>query len=77
MWEFGISSANWKRSTQRNEIYYNAKQNEMNTTEWNETKYTKVRKAIERNGDLLTPDNVYSTWNMFAAPLITNIRMEP
>jgi hypothetical protein len=25
----------------------------------------------------LTPDNVYSTWNMFAAPLITGIMMEP
>jgi hypothetical protein len=23
------------------------------------------------------PDNVYSTWNMFAAPLITDIMMEP
>ena len=36
--------------TKRSEIYYNAKQNEMNTTKRNETKYTKVRKAIERNG---------------------------
>ena len=37
-----------RNATQQNEIYYNAKRNEMNTTK--RIHDTKVRNAIERNG---------------------------